>query len=273
MQGKAAVHYNNHKNQWWGERPEGVMETIKQAKAHQIKVMLKPQVYIPGGWTGSMEYAHEGEWADWEKDYTEYIITMAKIAQSHKVELFCIGTEFCKSVEQRPDYWRNLIEKVRKIYNGKITYSANWDDWHKVPFWRDLDYIGTGGYFPLVQADTPTVDALVQAWQPIAERLRTYSNQQKRPVIFTEYGYLTVNNCGWRNWELESDIFNARINQQAQANCYEALFTVFSKESWWAGGFLWKWFPNDQGHEGYLEKDYTPQGKLAEKVLTEWNNK
>ena len=156
MQGKAAVHYKQPQKTNGGENaPRASWKPIKQAKANHLQVMLKPQVYIPGSWTGGMEYTSEAEWIDWENDYTDYILSMAEIAQSHEVELFCIGTEFCKSIAQRPDFWRQLIEKVRKIYRGKITYSANWDDWDKVPFWNDLDYIGTGGYFPLVQADTP----------------------------------------------------------------------------------------------------------------------
>jgi len=79
-----------------------------------------------------------------------------------------------------------------------------------------------------------------------------------------------VDSCGWRNWELEKGINNRNINEKAQANCYEALFESLSDVHWWAGVFVWKWFPNMRGHEGYPERDYTPQGKQAEQVLTKW---
>ena len=107
-------------------------------------------------------------------------------------------------------------------------------------------------------------------WAPIREHLKTYSLSQKKPVLFTEWGYLSVDGCGWRNWELEKGIDERNINEQAQANCMEAMLATFQPEDWWAGSFLWKWFPNMRGHEGYPERDYTPQGKLAEKTLRKW---
>jgi len=63
------------------------------------------------------------------------------------------------------------------------------------------------------------------------------------------------------------------INERAQANALNSLYEIFSQQEFWAGGFLWKWFPNMQGHEGYPDKDYTPQGKIAEDVISEWYGK
>lgn len=262
-----AVFYNEHHGQWWGERPEGVRETVRLAHASGIKVMMKPQVYIPGSWTGALDFPTGDEWSKWESDYEKYILRMAGLADSLSVDLFCIGTEFNTAITKRPEYWTGLIRKIRQTYRGQLTYSANWDDWQRVPFWHALDYIGLGGYFPLVDAPTPDVAALKAAWQPIRQRLQAFSQQQDRPVLFTEFGYLSVDGCGWRNWELEKGIEQRPINEQAQANCIEAMLDTFQPESWWAGGFLWKWFPNMRGHEGYPERDYTPQGKVGEEVL------
>ncbi len=264
------VKYSEEKGwQWWGESPEGTAETIRLAHEKGIKVMLKPQVYVPYGWTGTLDFP-DADWPKWEADYDRYIMRFAKLADSLHVEMFCIGTEFNNAIQKRPAYWKDLIQRIKKQYKGKLTYSSNWDDWDRVPFWADLDYIGLGGYFPLVDAVTPSVEDLKVAWIPIKDRLKTYSTQQQKPVLFTEFGYLSVDGCGWRNWELEKGIEQRKINEQAQSNCYEALFSTFHPEPWWGGGFLWKWFPNMQGHEGYPERDYTPQGKLAGKTLKIW---
>lgn len=268
--GTPTVRYQEEGWQWWGERPAGVRETIRLAHEAGIRVMLKPQVYVPRSWTGHLTFDTAEQWALWEADYERYILRMARLADSTGVDLFCIGTEFRKSIEQRPQFWRNLIPKVRTAYSGKLTYSANWDDWQHVPFWGELDFIGLSGYFPLVEADTPAVAALKTAWKPIAGKLRDFSQQHNRPVLFTEFGYLSVNGAGWRNWELERDITSRPVNEQAQANCIEALLVTYQAENWWAGGFLWKWFPNMRGHEGYPERDYTPQGKRAEQTLQQW---
>jgi len=256
--------------QWWGESPAGIRETIRQAHAAGLKVMLKPQVWIPGNWTGTLDFQTDNDWSKWEQDYERYILQFAAIADTMQVELFCIGTEFRTSIEKRPAFWDQLIKKIKNQYPGKLTYSSNWDDWDKVPFWASLDYIGLGGYYPLVEGETPDIEALRAAWQPIHARMKAFSEQQGKPILFTEFGYLSVDGSGWRNWELENGIQGRKINQLAQSNCYEALFSTFQHEPWWAGCFLWKWFPNMQGHEGYPERDYTPQGKTGEQTLQKW---
>jgi hypothetical protein len=63
------------------------------------------------------------------------------ISTIRKMELFCFGTELGNAIAKRPQYWSQLIVKIRK-YTGKLTYAANWDDFDKVPFWKELDYIG-----------------------------------------------------------------------------------------------------------------------------------
>lgn len=268
--GVPQVRFSEHGGQWWGERPEGVRETIRLAHAQGLKVMLKPQVYVPRGWTGNLDFASDEDWEKWETAYEKYILRYASLADSVGAELFCIGTEFNNAIQKRGQFWHNLIQKIRTVYRGKLSYSSNWDDWERVPFWNELDYIGLGGYFPLVEAETPGVESLKTAWKPICARLKNFSQSKGKPILFTEFGYLSVDSCGWRNWELERGIEMRNINEQAQANCLEALFATFQPEAWWAGGFLWKWFPNMRGHEGYPERDYTPQGKLGETVLKKW---
>jgi hypothetical protein len=270
MPNKPHVKYETNGMHWWGEKPEGINETIRLAHQNGIKVMLKPQVYVPSSWTGNLEFEDNASYTQWENDYERYIMIMAKVAETQKVDLFCIGTEFRKLIEKRPEFWSKLIKKIKTGYHGKLTYSSNWDDWEQVPFWDELDFIGLGGYFPLVEGQTPSIDSLILAWQPIVKRLKNISDKHQKPILFTEYGYLSVDGCGWRNWELEGTILMKTINEQAQANCFEAFHSVFQKETWWAGSFLWKWFPNMRGHEGYPERDYTPQGKLGEKVLQKY---
>ena len=151
-----------------------------------------------------------------------------------------------------------------------MVYAANWDDYQKVPFWDELDYIGVDAYFPLVNEKTPSIKSLKKAWKPVRNKLWGFSVMKNKPILFTEFGYLTVDNCAHQTWELEKVINECKINQQAQANALQALFETFYGEEFWAGGFIWKWFPEGQGHEGYPAKDYTPQGKLAENILRDF---
>ena len=270
--GKTNVTYNIPR-QWWGEKEEGVVATIKLAKEKNIGVMLKPQIYIPGGWVGELDYETDEEWEEWEQNYREYIFHFLDIAIEENVDIFCIGTEFKKSVEKRPHFWNQLIEDVRKEYCGMITYSANWDNYKNIKFWKDLDFIGVSAYFPLIEDKTPSVSKLVQAWKPIIKELKNYSSKQEVPILFTEYGYLSVDGCAGKTWELEKRIHSLKINEQAQANALDALYASFWEQDFWAGGFMWKWFPEGMGHEGYIERDYTPQDKKAIHIVKKWFEK
>jgi len=272
MRGKNQLFFNTQR-QWWGEKLEGVISTIKEAKAKKLKIMLKPQVYIPGSWIGEMRYDTEEEWSNWEKGYTAYIDTLLSIAEEHEVELFCIGTECKISIQERTGYWKNLISHARSKYSGQLTYSSNWDSYNQVPFWDELDFIGISAYFPLTDTKTPSIEELKRKWAPTKKRLKKYSKRNKKQILFTEFGYMSIDGCAYKAWEIEKQIYNRDINEQAQANALDALLSSFWDEKYWAGGFLWKWFPDMQGHEGYIPKDYTPQGKISEQIVNKWYKK
>ncbi len=269
--GEPSVRYDSTRMHW-GETPKGVRETIRLAHKSDLKVMLKPQVYVPRSWPGNLDFGIDTAYQQWEKEYGTYIMLMAHIAEQTQAELFCIGTEFQILSVKRLDYWYQLIAEIRQVYHGKLTYSANWTEWQSVKFWDQLDYIGLSAYFPLVEGSTPLVDSLVKAWIPIKADLLRCSESYGKPMLFTEYGYLPTDGCGWRNWEIEPLIRSKSVaaNEQAQANCYMALHQTFQKEPWWAGGFCWKWFPNYQKGDDRFIWDYSPQGKMAEQVLESW---
>ena len=268
--GESTLHYNIKNYQWWGECPEGIDETIKMAHQHGLQVMLKPQVFIPGGWIGDLAFANENEWKKWEASYRKYILEMAEIASANDIGLFCIGTEFRKSTHLRIQFWKDLIQEVRSIYCGPLTFSANWDYYEEIPFWNEMDYIGVSTYFPLTEAKTPDINELLKKWEKYKYDFRKLNKKWNKKIIFTEFGYLSVDYCANKTWELEKKVKTLPVNELAQANALDALFQSFWNEDFWAGGFLWKWFPNGQGHEGYIERDYTPQGKIAEEIIKKW---
>ncbi len=263
------VRYGSSPYQWWGERLDGLRQNIALAHKNGLKVMLKPQIYIHQGWVGELDF-EETEWKIWEKTYEDYLSQLLSLAKETGVEMFCIGTEFKAATRTREKFWRQLIGRFRKQYNGKLVYSANWDYFEQVPFWDALDFIGISSYFPLSEDKMPRKQELLRAWKPIIERMEQLSKRHGKKIIFTEFGYLSVDGCAGKTWLIEKDIHQRPINEAAQAVAIDALYTALWHRPFWAGGFLWKWFPEMMGHEGYPEKDYTPQGKQAEKVLRYW---
>ena len=263
----------DHSGQWWGERPEGVEETIRLAKAAGIQVMLKPQVYVPRSWPGDLDFETDADWEKWEADYRTYLDIFVDLAIKHELPLLCIGTEFKMSSTKREQFWRDLIRDIRARYDGELTYASNWDHYRNVPFWDALDYVGIDAYFPLDGAATPDRDELLKLWQQPLREVRAFHQKTDRPILFTEWGYLSVDGAAGKTWELEKRVMDLPINETTQAIAYDAFFEIWSREPYWRGGFLWKWFPGMRGHEGYPARDYTPQGKEAEVALKRWFGK
>ena len=264
-QEKASVSFNSER-QWWGEKTEGIKVCIDASNQKQMSVMLKPHLWISHNeYTGHLDFKTESEWKNWEKDYENYILSLATIAQDKKIALFCFGTELGKAIEKRPHYWLMLIKKIRTIYSGKLTYAANWDDFDKVPFWNQLDYIGIDAYFPLSTSETPSVNELKKAWNKHIYKMELLYNKIKKPIVFTEFGYRNSNKCAKEPWNED----NKAENNQGQVNAYEALFLELTSKTWFKGGFAWKWYADDYYKtEGKI--DYTPQGKPALQVLKKW---
>ena len=266
----------NYSRQYWGERSEGVKTSIDHARSLGLKVMIKPHIWVRGqGWPGDFTLNSEQDWLTWEEDYTDYILTFAEIAEEKDVELFSIATEYRHLVSEKPEVWRRIIKKIKQVYSGQLTYAANWDNYESVTFWDEIDYIGIDAYFPLAESKNPSVEEINTSWQPTKDKLKAFSEQWDRPILFTEYGYQSVDYAAAGHWKHNQDTLS--VNQLAQANAYESLYQTFWNEEWFKGGFLWKWHLNTnfrrnrQSNRRYsYDKRFTPQGKIAEEVIKKW---
>jgi len=256
----------NIERQWWGERRDGAKKTIELLNSRGIKVMLKPQIWVwRGEFTGNIQMNSENEWITFEQSYEEFIVLYAKLAQEMNVPILCIGTELHTFVQHRPKYWSQLITKVKAVYKGKLTYAENWDQFDKVPFWSELDYIGIDAYFPISEDQTPKIDMLKQGWQKHKSSIQTLYNSKKKPVLFTEYGYRSIHYTAKEPWD--SNRADGNVDLEAQNNALTALYEEFWGEPWFAGGFLWKWYHNHEESGGNKNNRFTIQNKPAEEII------
>lgn len=263
------VLYFNTDRQWFGERVDGVSQYIDALHAQEIEVMLKPQIWISKGvFTGKLRMETDADWELLELHYTEFITTFAHVATEKNVAVFCIGTELEAFVKARPQFWFRLIKKVRDIYKGKITYAANWDEYTSTPFWSVLDYIGVDAYFPLSDAKHPDVEELQAGWSSWKIALETISKKANTPILFTEFGYRSMNYTAKKPWLV--DRHQDGVNLAAQATALQVQLETFWCEDWFAGGFVWKWFLEHQRAGGKNDNRFTPQNKPAEQVLKRW---
>lgn len=256
----------NNTGQWFGEREAGIKQYAQELKKQKIKLMLKPQIWVwRGEFTGFIEMNSEENWRVLENSYEDFILSYAKIAQEIDAEIFCIGTELEKFIMNRPSFWESLIKKIRKTYKGKLTYASNWDEFKRVAFWSQLDYIGVDAYFPLSEQKTPTIEQLELGWKKHKEQIKKVQNQYKRPILFTEFGYRSVDYAGKEPWD--SKRVKGLVNLEAQQNGLQAIYNQFWKEDWFAGGFIWKWFHRHERVGGENNNRFTPQNKPAEKLI------
>lgn len=105
--------------------------------------------------------------------------------------------------------WRGIIANTRKLYSGKITLASNFDNYHEISFWDDLDFIGINAYFSLRSIHrTPISDEalyheLVQGWKNIfsdISEFKTSYQLRNKPIFFTEIGYTKKQGCTMAPW-------------------------------------------------------------------------
>ena len=285
---------NDEQNDHWSETIDANIIAIKKARKSGLKIMLKPHVVLSEPkaatitslniklpsflnfqdktkgaiWRGDFQAASEKDWKLWEKSYETYILNLAQVAESLGVDLFCIGTELRESAVQRVDFWKQLILKVRKIYKGPITYSANWDEYDKITFWKELDFIGIDTYFPISESRIPNVKQTINNWKPILKKLKSVSEKNNRAVLITEYGYRNVAFAGKEPWI--HDAGKDKPIHEVQLNLYNAFYQAVWTQPWVAGGFLWQWSHSLVTPDN---ADFSPQNKPAFKVVQEWYKK
>lgn len=206
---------------------------------------------------------------NWFNSFEEFTVRYAKFAQANNAELFSVGTELeATTFTAWAPHWERVIEKVREVYKGVLTYSANWTEYKEVPFWDKLDIVGIDAYFPLTEKDDPTVEELVKAWNERADEIEGWLKEKgltEKGVILTEIGYPSAQGANRQPWVAISNV----KDQQEQADCLGAMFEVLSKRPWFRGYYIWQYFPQDR----WSPLGFTVKGKKSEEVIKEWLTK
>jgi len=265
-------------NLLWSSDLTGYKKIIAKAKALDQKILLKPHVVVDKEeagqgkldpqvtWRGDIKPKSYWDWKIFGEAYRSYIIDLATFAEAEEVDMLCVGTELKSFVNAKPKFWTKLIAEVRTIYSGQLIYSANWDNYAKIPFWESLDYIGVNNYFPISEHAIPSVKELRDNWLPIKNSLQKYCEKKNKKMIITEFGYRNVKFSGERPWTHVKEKV-AEISDDAQYNLLYAYFQSLWKEEWLAGGFLWNWNYNPLP-EG--NTDFSVQNKPALELVKEF---
>lgn len=258
---------------WYSESHTGIRTLARQAHALGMGVILKPHLWV-GGYDETQNRSEIGfdsdaRWRKWEAEYRRFLMLYARLAEQVDADVLVLGTELTRSATQRPDFWRRLAADVRTVYDGALTYAANWHEAYKeVQFWTALDYVGVQAYFPLADIDSPSLSELRDGWRRHQAALARVHDQTGRPVLFTEIGYRSVTGAAAEPWRWpERDGASAAPDSALQARCYRAFLSTVGRASWLKGAIVWKWHPASDDHRPTA---FTPQGKPAEAILRRW---
>lgn len=250
------------------------IKVIKKVHDKGMHVMLKPHLWMRDGWRSNITMDTDEEWDLWFESYRRHVIHYAMMAQLLNIELFCIGTEFNSSIIKQPHKWNELIDEVKCVYDGQLTFAANWDgEHHNVQFWDKMDYIGVQAYFPISNKLSPTLTELKKGWKNHKRMLERLSKKYNKPVLFSEVGYRSDASATIEPWVWGEALDSlATHSQHTQNLAYEALFQSLWEEDWFAGMYFWQW--RNQATENISNSiDFTPQFKQAQNTMAKWYGK
>ncbi len=248
---------------------ESLRRTFKQAKELGLRMMFFPTINMrdeatsADWWRGNIQ---PSDWDLWWRNYTDFNVRLAALAEEGGVEWYSIGTEMA-STHPFDAQWRNLCTEVRKVFHGKLTYSVNFDSHDSFTFGDALDVVGMNTYDPIAKHEAqPSLEAIRDSWWWIVYKARTLQARFDRPVMITEVGYPSVAGAHQGPWDFRSD---KPVDLALQDRLVKGAFDVLSNWGEGAAVFYYLYGENLNAKPigGHGDRTYAIWGKPVESTL------
>ncbi len=242
------------------------LSEINRAKKSGFAVMLKPHLWVGDGWRSNIHFEKKEQWLVWFDSYKKQMLYYAEMAEKTNVQLLCIGTELKSSIKNLSEEWLQFVKEIKEVYSGQLTYAANWNDpilEMNPDFWKELDYVGIQGYYPLTKTINPKLEDILKGWEKHLITLDHISKTFNKPILFTEIGYRPDTEATIKPWEWNAIFWSpltTKVSTKTQKLAFEAFFQSLWNKEWFAGSFIWQW----------RSYDFGIQGKPAQNVMTKW---
>lgn len=237
---------------------EEIVWAIREAKSAGLRVCLKPVVNCADGtWRahiGFFDHDVPGEptWSAWFASYREFLLHSAAIAQAEAVDLLCIGCEMVRA-DAREDEWRALIDDIRAVYRGPLTYNCDKYQEDRVTWWDAVDVISSSGYYP------------IDTWPEQLDRIEKVVATHDKPFFFMEAGCPSREGSAAapNDWALPG-----APSGEEQLRYYREMFDACATRPWVGGFMLWDW-PAELYDlaDAPANDDYCPYGKPASDLM------
>lgn len=251
-----------------------ITNVISRAKALGLYVILKPHVISPvccgqnrnNSNTNISTFLPTNFFPAWKG----YLLDMVSNLPVGSVDAISIGTELDFIDWQFRPEWASLIQSVRNVYRGSLTYDAMFSQYSSskdvatVVFWDLLDFISCSFYVRLSSNDGLTAVSLAQLMRsnPNVEiidaigYLKQIATQYGKQVFALEGGYQSANGALWGVNEYYGQ--TATENQDLQARGLDAyLFALnFNQGTWLKGVSLWDLQPRHLRTTTWTDPNY-----------------
>ena len=234
---------------------------IRDAHALGLAALVKPHLWVPNSWAGTVGMTSQEAWQKWFANYRHELERIARIAEEERADALTIGTELDETTQRAE--WNVLIAAARSLYSGRLLYVAhNVEGVEKVPFWDRIDLIGVSLYPPL-GADQDR-DSRLSAMRTVADRLDLLAAQNKKSIVVGEIGLRSAEGAAAKPWE-SAEEREAAPDPSLQAQVIADWLKILDRPSI-SGVLIWRWL-TDPDAGGLGDTDFTVQGKPAEHVL------
>lgn len=248
---------------------EQLLAIIRRAQQHGLRTALMPIVLLEqageSDWRGVIQ---PSDWDAWWRSYDSFSEHFLNFAQRARVDLYFIGSEL-NSTEKDLTRWQRVIAKARERFDGKLAYSANWDRFDQVSFWRMVEYLAVSAYFELETRGEPrSVAELTRGWEAIRDRLLAYAARYDRPLLISEVGYPSLSTGAAFPWNY-TDSSGGTFDPDTQARAWEAFLNAWREtipaDDRAAGFFGYRWDPYHAGERA--DTGYGVRGKPAHRLI------
>ncbi len=252
---------------------ESLARAVRSAKRHGMKVMLRLVVDVESGESRTAIAPRLP--ALWFDTYARMVDHYSSLARAAGVDALQIGVELSGLTYGWISRWRKLVHRARTRFDGELSYGANWDEFPRIRWWDAVDAIAVDAYFPLAADARPrSEEEIVHAWSASVDQygnraryideLAAVQRRFRRPVIFSEIGYASVEGTLVEPWRTDG-----RYSAQAQLRATNAAIRAFVGKPWFRGMYFWQWHPA-VGAGGAGDTDHTPEGKPAARAIASW---
>ncbi|UYH54063.1 hypothetical protein N6L26_08275 [Qipengyuania sp. SS22] len=234
---------------------------IKEAARVGLDVLVKPHVWVPERWAGSVVFSSEGDWQSWFDAYATALIDCAETAAEAGADVLSIGTELLQT-SARPE-WTRLIARAREVFPGRLTYVAhNSAEAQQVGFWNLLDIVTMSSY-PSLGAPTD-----MTSWRRAINgeigALRALADRHAKPAWLGEIGIRSAADATYKPWE-SAEERDAAPDPALQARVLR-LWLDAAQQGGIDTALVWRWLSDPQGG-GPEDTDFTIQNKPAQSLL------